>query len=382
MGHRLYDPLTGRVLSADPIVQEPFNLQNLNRYSYVLNNPLSYTDPTGLSFVRKYWRQIVATAIGVAMPHLFAWAKGLASVKALTPALKFAAGVTGGFVGGVVGSGSLQGGLKGAFTGGLFAGIGNYAAAVGASGSIGHLLAHAVAGGVSGMLQGGKFGHGFISAGVGKAASPWVDSLGGDGFGATLAEATVTGLIAGTVSVATGGKFGHGASTAAFAYALNQALSSKKVVTDLNQIRQLSPAELHALHDALDASRKEFESLSTKALFVRFPEAKGLIGAFGEDGAADFARRALAHHLIPLQLETVRVTMTGATVGAVDDVIGTVVVGPAASRVHKMLGEAYDHVDTMHFAGETGSRFGLFGSRPPVTISCLYYEGCTASIGR
>jgi uncharacterized protein RhaS with RHS repeats len=157
MGHRLYDPLTGRMLSADPIVQEPHNLQNLNRYSYVLNNPLSYTDPTGLSFVRKYWRQIVATAIGVAMPHLFAWAKGLASVKMLTPALKFAAGVTGGFFKGVVGSGSLQGGLKGAFTGGLFAGIGNYAAAVGASGSIGHVLAHAVAGGVDSELQGGKF---------------------------------------------------------------------------------------------------------------------------------------------------------------------------------------------------------------------------------
>ena len=226
MNGRLYDPLTGRMLSADPIVQEPFNLQNLNRYSYVLNNPLSYTDPTGLSFVRKYWRQIVATAIGVAMPHLFAWAKGLASAKLLTPALKFAAGVTGGFFKGVVGSGSLQGGLKGAFTGGLFAGIGNYAAAVGASGSIGHVLAHAVAGGVDSALQGGKFGHGFISAGVGKAASPWVDSLGGDGFGATLAEATVTGLIAGTVSVATGGKFGHGASTAAFAYALNQALTA------------------------------------------------------------------------------------------------------------------------------------------------------------
>jgi hypothetical protein len=47
----------------------------------------------------------------------------------------------------------------------------------------------------------------------------------GDGFWATLAEATVTGLIAGTVSVATGGKFGHGASTAAFAYALNRALT-------------------------------------------------------------------------------------------------------------------------------------------------------------
>lgn len=42
MGGRVYDPLTGRFLSPDPFVQSPDNLQNLNRYSYVLNNPLSY----------------------------------------------------------------------------------------------------------------------------------------------------------------------------------------------------------------------------------------------------------------------------------------------------------------------------------------------------
>ena len=47
MNGRVYDPLTARFLSADPIVQDPMNMQSLNRYSYVWNNPLSYTDPTG-----------------------------------------------------------------------------------------------------------------------------------------------------------------------------------------------------------------------------------------------------------------------------------------------------------------------------------------------
>jgi hypothetical protein len=37
----------GRFISADPIVPEPGNPQSLNRYSYVLNNPVRYTDPTG-----------------------------------------------------------------------------------------------------------------------------------------------------------------------------------------------------------------------------------------------------------------------------------------------------------------------------------------------
>ncbi len=47
MNGRIYDPTLGRLMQADPIVQQPENLQNLNRYTYVFNNPLSYTDPTG-----------------------------------------------------------------------------------------------------------------------------------------------------------------------------------------------------------------------------------------------------------------------------------------------------------------------------------------------
>ncbi len=47
MNARLYDPALGRFLSPDPFVQDAENSQNYNRYSYVLNNPLRYTDPSG-----------------------------------------------------------------------------------------------------------------------------------------------------------------------------------------------------------------------------------------------------------------------------------------------------------------------------------------------
>ena len=47
MNGRLYDPVIGRVFSPDNYVQMPFNSQNFNRYSYCLNNPLKYTDPSG-----------------------------------------------------------------------------------------------------------------------------------------------------------------------------------------------------------------------------------------------------------------------------------------------------------------------------------------------
>ncbi len=47
MGARWYDPALARWLSTDTVVPEAGNPQALNRYSYVLGNPLRYTDPTG-----------------------------------------------------------------------------------------------------------------------------------------------------------------------------------------------------------------------------------------------------------------------------------------------------------------------------------------------
>ena len=47
MNGRIYDPLVGRVLSADPLVSHPTDSQSFNRYSYVWNNPLKYVDPSG-----------------------------------------------------------------------------------------------------------------------------------------------------------------------------------------------------------------------------------------------------------------------------------------------------------------------------------------------
>jgi RHS repeat-associated protein len=47
MNGRIYDPLIGRFMSADPTIPHPYMLKSFNRYSYVLNNPLRLTDPTG-----------------------------------------------------------------------------------------------------------------------------------------------------------------------------------------------------------------------------------------------------------------------------------------------------------------------------------------------
>ena len=47
MGGRVYDQRLGRFLSADPFVQAAETLQSFNRYTYVFNNPLNATDPSG-----------------------------------------------------------------------------------------------------------------------------------------------------------------------------------------------------------------------------------------------------------------------------------------------------------------------------------------------
>jgi RHS repeat-associated protein len=47
---RLYDPAIGIFISPDSIVQNPYDPQSLNRFSYCRNNPLIYVDPSGHSF--------------------------------------------------------------------------------------------------------------------------------------------------------------------------------------------------------------------------------------------------------------------------------------------------------------------------------------------
>jgi len=48
MNGRIYDPLLGRMMSADPTIPGS-STQSFNRYSYVNNNPLSLTDPSGFA---------------------------------------------------------------------------------------------------------------------------------------------------------------------------------------------------------------------------------------------------------------------------------------------------------------------------------------------
>jgi RHS repeat-associated protein len=58
-GARYYNPLIGRFLTPDTIVQSPGgNPQTLNRYTYCNNNPVNLVDPTGHKWSwKKFWNK-------------------------------------------------------------------------------------------------------------------------------------------------------------------------------------------------------------------------------------------------------------------------------------------------------------------------------------
>ncbi|MEE2023263.1 RHS repeat-associated core domain-containing protein [Alkalimonas mucilaginosa] len=219
MGGRIYDAHIGRFLQADPFVQSPSNSQNFNRYSYVLNNPLSYTDPSGYIFksIKKHWRTIVAVGLTIVAP----WGTGLWATIAT------------GALSGYIATGSLKGALVGAFSAGMFYGIGSAmpGGSFGSGAHLGKTVAHGVAGGISSVLSGGKFGHGFASAGFAQFGAPAIDQIGGR-IGDTVSGSyfdtanrakriVSAAVVGGTASSLAGGKFANGAITAAFSRGFN-----------------------------------------------------------------------------------------------------------------------------------------------------------------
>ena len=170
MGGRIYDPKIGRFLQADPFIQAPGNSQSLNRYSYVFNNPMAYTDPTGYWGAREQgWLKVVVAVVASVVTYGAAsgWAAGMmstgvtAGTMSATTASVYAGAVGGaaaGFTAGAITSGSMKGAVTGAFSGALFGGVGGYYGDVWSWERVG---VESIAGGVSAEVNGGDFRDGF-----------------------------------------------------------------------------------------------------------------------------------------------------------------------------------------------------------------------------
>ncbi len=101
MNGRMYDAKLGRFLSPDNYIQEPFSTQSFNRYGYVWNNPLKYTDQSGEFF----WVAVAyAAAVG-------------ATIGAVSYVIN--AAITGNWNWGDFGKAILGGAISGAITGAI-----------------------------------------------------------------------------------------------------------------------------------------------------------------------------------------------------------------------------------------------------------------------
>ena len=181
MNGRLYDPVLGRFLSPDNYVQMPESSQSFNRYSYCLNNPLKYTDPSGQLF-------------------------GIDDILMIG-----AIGAISGYTNAIASGGNVW---KGALTGGLTSlasyGIGSFFGhTVGSFG--GELLragTHGLSNGLTSMMDGHSFGTGFASGFASSLAGSGIGVLGVSSKFMMNASCTVAG---GLASWATGDNFFYGA---------------------------------------------------------------------------------------------------------------------------------------------------------------------------
>jgi len=228
MNGRIYDPKLARFLQADPFVQSPTDTQMLNRYSYVRNNPLNATDPSGYflslavaAVLTALEVDIVITAIAVG---LTAFGETLAAGGNFGDAL----------IAGVSAAAMSYTGTKFAMSGGGFSGV--------------EALQFGTLGGITSSLQGGKFGHGFISAGAGAYFGGKIGPQVKGNTWANLGKTATRMVLSGTISKVTGGKFANGATSAAFSNiitTLAQSFSPKTALSEYTQeeINSMSDGE-------------------------------------------------------------------------------------------------------------------------------------------
>ncbi|MBX2907215.1 MAG: VCBS repeat-containing protein [Taibaiella sp.] len=227
MNGRVYDPVLGRFLSADPVIQDMTNLQCLNRYSYCANNPLSFTDPSGYFSLSKLFKAVTNTISSIVKYAEQNWKSIVANVvlNYFLPGSgvlnNFASSVTATLISGGNLGDALKAGVKNtiisAFNAVATFEVAEYFPSADLAnshatdiGNVGYkMIGHGVVQGVSSIANGGKFLNGFAA-----------------GAAATISEYQIGGRVSamvagGTASALTGGSFANGASSGAFIHMYN-----------------------------------------------------------------------------------------------------------------------------------------------------------------
>ncbi|KOP39077.1 hypothetical protein DBB36_21525 [Flavobacterium sp. WLB] len=247
MNGRLYDPKLHRFLQPDNYIQEPYNTQNYNKYGYVLNNPLKYTDPSGEYAEIGFFGAVIIGAIIAATTY---------TLTALLADVPFSVG------------GLAKATFIGAATSAVTFGIGSAATSLFTnfySQAAFQAAAHGTFQGSMAAIQGGKFWSGFASGALSSiASSAWsggittentfqsnsslteghfvTNTFSHQGISGAIGANNTVGMIAfGTVSggagaALTGGNFWQGAVTGLVVSGLNHGMHEMKEVFLKNKI--------------------------------------------------------------------------------------------------------------------------------------------------
>jgi len=287
MNGRIYDPIIGQFLSADPIVQAPHNSQSYNRYSYVMNNPLGLTDPSGYSWIKKPHRftNSIRRKVDNLNPDYRSY-KATSNFGLRTHFQihnKISANV--GIVRNVDHYVATHRWASAAVT--VIATW--YGGPIGAAAASAH-IANAQGANINDIRTAAQssFAMSMISPGVSEAAGGYLSNIGMGKFASSV-------VIGGTISALSGGSFKNGAFGAAISYGLqslasnNKGYLSKQADGAGSSDGDVLPKEIRiALKAALDAKDYDIAiNIGAEHLGLDFSSAKsimvnkGLLGSYG-----------------------------------------------------------------------------------------------------
>ncbi|RVU89884.1 hypothetical protein EH230_14075 [Flavobacterium columnare] len=189
MNGRLYDPMLRRFLNADENIQDPTNTQCYNKYGYVMNNPLMFSDPDGEI-------AIAIVVVGAVVGAYFAAAQANGTYNPLkwnwSSSATWESMVFGGAIGAIS---SVVGGWAGPYLSGVIAP------------SAGGFFGGALSAGLGGLA--GGFVSGSLGSLVFGGGNPIVDGLRSAAFG-FVAGGLIGGVSQGISSSLKGGNFWTG----------------------------------------------------------------------------------------------------------------------------------------------------------------------------
>ncbi|WP_334124575.1 RHS repeat-associated core domain-containing protein [Empedobacter brevis] len=297
MNGRLYDPLIRRFLSPDNFVQDPYNTQNFDRYTYVYNNPLMYNDPSG------EWIQIViGAAIAIASNMIMNAIQGIPIWYGIGKAATI-----------------------GAVSGAVSFGIGTAATQItaGVAKASFQVVAHGLSGAIMSEIDGGNGISGMLSGMISSAISSAVQGLTSTTFYAdedytqlatvtkdkalsdvlTVAAGTLSGGISASVS---GGNFWQGIRQGAITSGLNHIANHVKnsfknyelgLLSDIEGASDMGHGALYVGNDKVgysyyskDGAQSGGAFGESKSRIIQSSSKSDLLNIEGENGTTRYDR--------------------------------------------------------------------------------------------